>query len=368
VNILNIIQCTNLGGMERASLRLMRELQVRGHACRVLSLNPIGEIGPLLAKDGVPAIGLRYRGPAGLATLPEYYRCLRTRQATTDAIIMTGHNLMAMIGLGDLCTSHRVLAIHFHHTGVKPPWAWRLIYRLAEKRFQAITYPSDFIREEAKQLYPPIARISHTVRLPLTVPEEPPSADVTASRARLGLPNGTAVIGNAGWLIPRKRWDVFLKVAQQVSAQCRDVAFLVAGDGPLRKTLEEQACTLGIAGRVRWLGWCKDLTDFFRSIDVLLFNSDWDAFPVSPQEAMTHGKPVVASVLNGGLKEVFAHAHPGLLLDRHDINQLAEAVLYFIANPTIARKYGLAGREVMARLGHAETIVSQYEKLLQITP
>ena len=44
MNILNIIQCTNLGGMEKSSLRLMVELKQRGHSIRLLSLNPIGKL------------------------------------------------------------------------------------------------------------------------------------------------------------------------------------------------------------------------------------------------------------------------------------------------------------------------------------
>jgi hypothetical protein len=48
------------------------------------------------------------------------------------------------------------LAVHFHHTGVKSPASWRTIYRMALERFGWITFPSDFVRNEALEILPRI--------------------------------------------------------------------------------------------------------------------------------------------------------------------------------------------------------------------
>ena len=161
MRIINVIQCTNLGGMERASLRLMTGLKQRGHCCEILSLNPLGPLGPLLSEAGIPAAGLSYRGPWGLlSTLA--LRCA-LKNCSADALIVTGHNLMAMLAIGDICKGRRFLAIHFHHAGVKPFWQWRLIYAAACYQFQTVTFVSDFIRREAEAIYPPIARrVTHS--------------------------------------------------------------------------------------------------------------------------------------------------------------------------------------------------------------
>lgn len=365
MNILNILQCTNLGGMEQASLRLMEGLQARQHHCRVISLNPIAALGPLLAEKGIPAIGLTYRGPAGMLSLPAFKRCLKSYRSETDALMMTGHNLMAMLGLGSFCRGHRVLAMHFHHRGVKSDHTWRLIYRLAERQFQAITYPSDFIRLEAESIYPPIAKITHTVRLPIIIPTLPDNEAAVRARERLGLQQEIPVIGNAGWLIPRKRWDVFLQVAQKIKQSVPEAVFVIAGDGPLRGELENQADALGLKNNLRWLGWCKDMADFYRSIDLLLFNTDWDAFPVTPQEAMTYGRPVVASAINSGLKELFSAFTPGVFFHEHNISGLAEAAIDLLNHPDRAAGCSLAGRDGMRRMGNPEAIVQTYEQLLR---
>src|SRR5690349_939115 len=125
MHVLNVIQCTNLGGMEQSALTLLSELQGQGHRVDMLSLNSVGALGPLLEQHGIPVHGIRYRGRGGWQS----FRELRRRLAAVhpEALIMTGHNLLAMLALGDLCADRRLSMIHFHHDGVMPRWKSRLI-------------------------------------------------------------------------------------------------------------------------------------------------------------------------------------------------------------------------------------------------
>lgn len=363
MKILNLIQCANLGGMEQASLRLMRALQDRGHELELLSLNPIGGLGPLLKESGIPHAGLPYGGYGGWRILPALRRKLAESHA--DAFIMTGHHLLAMITLGNVAKGRRILAIHFHHTGVKPDWQWRLIYRIACKKFQAITFPADFIRREAERIYPPVARLARTVRYPLFAPPVPTAEQKLAAREAIGLPGAGPIVGNAGWLIRRKRFDVFLHTAAAIADRRPDVRFVIAGDGEERRKLESLAARLHLAHRVTWTGWLKNMDVFFNSLDVLLFNSDWDALPVTPQQAMVYAVPVVASVEHGGLKEIICKTQYGYLLPRHDPKALAQAAVDLLQHPEAARQTGLAGREHMRMVGDPEAIATEHEKLWQ---
>jgi len=360
MRILNVMQCTNLGGMEQASLRLMTGLQARGHGCQVLSLNPLGGLAPLLETSGIAAEGLAYRGRGGWRSAVE----LRGRLASVraDALIMTGHNLLAMLLLGQLCRGRRLLAMHFHHTGVKPSWQWRRIYAVARRRFGHITYPSDFIRREAVAIDPKVGAIAVTVRNPLALPELPDEQTRREARARVGLPRDAKLVGNAGWLIQRKRFDVFLQVASRVSRKDPSVAFVVAGDGDRRDSLMGLARDLGLEGRVFWLGWQKDMAAFYQAIDVLLFNSDWDALAMTPIEAMSYGVPVVASVLNGGLDEVMTGAPLGRLYHRHDLDGMCEAVLDYVNGVGAEAKE--QARHHIASICDYERCVTEVERLL----
>jgi glycosyltransferase involved in cell wall biosynthesis len=357
MRILNLMQCTDLGGMEQSSLRLMQGLRQRGHAVSVVSLHPLGPLAPHLAAAGIPAVGLDYRGAMGWRSLPALRRHLAGE--TADALIMTGGNLLAMLALGRLARGNRLLAMHFHHS-VRPDWQWQVFYRLARPRFSAISYPSDFVRSEAEAIAPWLKSLTRTIRNPLAAPKAASTAERAAARRQLGLPLDAPLVGNAGWLVPRKRFDVFLQVAALVASARPDVRFVIAGNGSEEENLKALARRLGIADRVVWLGWVGDMRPFYLSLDLLLFNSDWDAWGNTPVEAMTHGLPVVASVLHGGLGEIIGDDSVGRLFGTHDIEGMAAAVLALLAagGPVAAN-----GRARAIAISDPQRIVDEVEGL-----
>ena len=143
--------------------------------------------------------------------------------------------------------------------------------------------------------------------------------------------------------------------------------FLIAGDGEERLRLETLAKQLNIADRVKWVGWQIDLTPFYQCLDAMLFNSDWDAMGLSPLEAMAYGVPLVASVQQGGLKEIVNKEDYGFLIPNHDVGALAGKIIYFLQNPDEARKVGLAGRQRVEAISNTEQHAKKMESLIQGT-
>lgn len=363
--VLHILQCANLGGMEKSTLEMMSALRALGCDNRLVSLNPIAGLGPLLKQRGIPAKGLNYRGPAGILSIPAMAR--EFRRSSADGVVMSGHNMAAFASLAAMRCKHKILFEHYYHTGVKPRWQWKLIYAAAMRIFPRIAFCSDFIRAEAENIYPPLRTVSVTRPNSFPLPPRPLKEDRAAARKTLGIPEGTLVVGNAGWIIPHKRWDVFLRVAAMVSGQNRDVTFLACGDGPLRNQMMEQSRALGLGDKVRWLGWQKDLTPFYLSLDVLLFNSDWDALGRTPLEAGAYEVPAVASVLHGGLKEVISSEEVGFLLDRHDEDWLADKTLHLLGSPDLRRKIGATCRRVLAERHDPRQNAVEVLKLLDLS-
>jgi glycosyltransferase involved in cell wall biosynthesis len=371
MKILLIIQCANLGGMEQSTLLLLDELKQMGHEVELLSLNEMGPLEPVLRQHGIPASAVGYRGRWGWRSFFPLRRILRTKRA--DALIMVGHNLMAMLALGDFCRQNRILSLHFHHEGVKSTWGWRLIYRVAMWRFSRIIYPSCFIMDEALNMVPALSKTRRTISYPIPTPISLPAmverAHRQQSREKFGLDPRLKIVGNAGWLIPRKRWDVFLKVAAEVAVAVPAARFLIAGDGPERARLEQLADELKIHDRVIWLGWQNNLEDFYQVLDVMVFNSDWDAMGRTPLEAMSYGVPVVASMLHGGLKEILDSNEHGFLTDTHDVPLLAQKVIKLLCDENLANQVGAKARARIEEIGsprlHAERVLKLLEGKLK---
>lgn len=126
-------------------------------------------------------------------------------------------------------------------------------------------------------------------------------------RRLLNIPANALFVDNIGWLIPRKRFDVFLQVASRIYKVRPEDVFVICSGGSLEEELRRMAAELGIADAVRFEGWVQDLEPFYQAFDVLFFNSGYDASGLTALEAANHGATVVASVRYGGPGEFIEH-------------------------------------------------------------
>ena len=145
-------------------------------------------------------------------------------------------------------------------------------------------------------------------------------------------------VGYAGRLAPHKGVDVLLSAA----AIDPRLELAVAGDGPAAESLREQADTLDLGPRVRFLGPldAADLPAFYSELDVLAVPSrptaGWtEQFGRVAVEAMACGIPVVASA-SGALPDVVGGA--GLLVPAGDPDALREALVRVGTDPALAAR------------------------------
>src|SRR5690606_30878970 len=113
----------------------------------------------------------------------------------------------------------------------------------------AVVYPTEFTRAEAIAIAPwlePRATVIRNGVEPCRLEEAQLTARRQQARRRLGLPEKALVVGNGGWFVPRKRFDVFLEVAARVHARRPDSIFLLCGGGPEEAGLRQQARALGL--------------------------------------------------------------------------------------------------------------------------
>lgn len=169
-------------------------------------------------------------------------------------------------------------------------------------------------------------------------------------RSALDVPRDAILLGAAGSLIARKGYDVLLRaLAQLDGATLPHLA--IAGSGPEEASLRGLAAELGVAGRVHFLGYHRDIADIYASCDIFCGPSRAEAFGLVFAEAGYFGRPVVATRV-GGIPEVVADEETGLLVMPEDSSALAGAIGRLAANPDMRHRLGEAGRR------RAETLFS----------
>jgi glycosyltransferase involved in cell wall biosynthesis len=162
--------------------------------------------------------------------------------------------------------------------------------------------------------------------------------------------------------------EFLLEAARTVAGQVPFATFLVAGYGPLRERLEEQARQLGVDARVRFLGYRKDTALLLAASDVFALPSLWEGMSNAVLEAMAAGKPVVATTVDGAMDQVLP-GETGLLVPPRDADALARALLDLARDSKKARQMGIKGRERVQRgfsLGQmTDAYIELYGRLLR---
>ena len=103
---------------------------------------------------------------------------------------------------------------------------------------------------------------------------------------------------------------------------------VLAGEGPLRGQIEAEAAALGIADRVRLLGFVNQsqLPGTYVSADVFVLPSDYDPCPVVVCEAMLCGLPVILSDRVPGRFDLVLPGETGEIFPCGNVSALAEAI------------------------------------------
>jgi glycosyltransferase involved in cell wall biosynthesis len=123
----------------------------------------------------------------------------------------------------------------------------------------------------------------------------------------------------------------------------------LAGEGDARAVMR-RARELGIASRVRVLGWCEadEREALLARAHLLALPSRFEGSPMSVLEAMAAGVPVVASRA-GGIPDLVRDGKTGLLVPECEVGALAQALDRLLGDAALAARLGAAGRESVAR-------------------
>ncbi|MEJ0061718.1 MAG: glycosyltransferase [Alphaproteobacteria bacterium] len=141
-------------------------------------------------------------------------------------------------------------------------------------------------------------------------------------------------------LHPKKGLEVLLAAL----AQLPDCHLWLAGDGPLRQELEALAAKLGIAGRVKFLGWREDRGALLRAADISVLPSIYEPFGTVMSEAWAAGAPLVAADAAGPAAFV-RDGENGMLVPKGDAPALAAALRKVLDLPALRERICRGGRE-----------------------
>lgn len=185
-----------------------------------------------------------------------------------------------------------------------------------------------------------------------------------------GVPEGRFVVGNVKTLAPKYGIDVLIKAYKLVVDRNRtlDTELRIYGMGPCREEYGLLAEGLGIADKVKFMGWVDNaqLPEVYSTVSVSVSVSDSESFGVVAVEAMACECPVVTSDADG-FTEVVDKGVTGFIVPKRNEEATADAIQRFIDNPELRCKMGTEGRKRVLRLydweKNVDTMCNIYRRL-----
>jgi len=172
----------------------------------------------------------------------------------------------------------------------------------------------------------------------------------------------TPLVGCVGRLVEQKGYHYLIRAVPEVLAKVPEAHFVIVGEGHLLGALQEQAARHGIAARVHWLGFREDAARLMAAFDVMAMPSEFEGLPIVLLEAMAVETPVVAHAV-GGVPEVITDGVEGFLVERGDIQGLAEQLSFALTHPEVMRKMGCCARKRLLQEFTVEAMAERYAAL-----
>ena len=366
-NVLILASSLWIGGAESVIQHLSMTLDRRRFNVSVCCLKQRGHIGDEIAKTGIDivAIGDLAGGQGATTGKVDYFtfrklaNVIRARQI--DVVhTHTTHGLVDAC-LCKLLLMPRLKVVHTFHFGNYPHtrprimWMERVFSRFADRLFAV----GDVQRRQLQRVYGfgdrAIGTVWNGVATDLHT-GDPAFRDRVGARDRV-------LIGTIATYIEQKGLRDLMHVARRVLDAGHKVRFVVVGEGQLRPELEALARSLGVQDDVILTGWVTHAAQTaLPQFDIFFQPSLWEAMSMVVLEAMSAGKPIVATRV-GENPHIIEHGADGLLVDPKDVDGQAAALVRLIEDETLRRRLGMEARRKVAQRFSVAHMTQAYEEI-----
>jgi glycosyltransferase involved in cell wall biosynthesis len=159
-----------------------------------------------------------------------------------------------------------------------------------------------------------------------------PQRDRSAVRDELEVSDETFLVLMVAIIRGIKRHEVAIRAFAEFHQEYPYAVLVLAGDGPLRSSMEQLCRELGVADAARFLGHRDDIPDIIRASDVLVLTSRSEGVPQAVTQALGLGVPVVSTNV-GGVLELVIHDETGLLVEPERPGAVAAALRRLASEP-----------------------------------
>ncbi len=140
---------------------------------------------------------------------------------------------------------------------------------------------------------------------------------------------GNFVVGNIGRLSEQKGMEYFIKAIPGVIQKNPNTRFVIAGNGEDEEKLKNLSWDFKIDGDLTFLGYRSDIQNLMSQLDLIVLSSLWEGLPLTPIEAFSVGKTIVATAVDGTV-EIVQNRKNGLLIESKNSKIISEKINWLL--------------------------------------
>jgi glycosyltransferase involved in cell wall biosynthesis/ribosomal protein S18 acetylase RimI-like enzyme len=368
IRVLHIVGDSRFGGIAQIIAGLGRVAEARGWAADVLSTDPTVQEFVRQAGMGVVSLDVIRRPirPWDLIGLIRLWRFLRRDRYH---IVHTHTSKGGFVGrLAATCAGvpvvvHTAHGFAFHERSSRRMVRfYSLLEWMASHWCDRIITVSDFHRRWAIELG--ICGPHRIEAIPNGVAALPatPAETVEKLRAQFGVRRDELLIFTNARLAEDKGLEYLIEAAADLCRRRMQFRILIAGEGPVRERLEKMAIESEVAHVVTFLGFRQDVGDLLAACDVAVFPSLREGLSIALLEAMSAGKPIVATSI-GSVRDLASQAEMVELAAPANSDALADALYNVGTNPVWQAVLARNARELFDARYTEKRMLSSYQDL-----
>lgn len=142
-------------------------------------------------------------------------------------------------------------------------------------------------------------------------------------------------------------YDLLDVIQKKRTKYMNKIELNIAGDGEY-EVLQDWISKYRLSGMVKYFGWVKgdEKKELIKESDIFILPSHNEGLPVSILECMAFNKPIISTKV-GGIPEVVKDHVNGILISPGNLEELENAIDFFLSNPELIEQYGNASLEIV---------------------
>lgn len=300
IRVLMVMGSTNMGGAQMFILNLLRNMDLTQYQIdfAVNFEERDGGIGQELIDLGCRIFKLPY---FKVYNYIPFVKAWKNFLQTHNYDIIHGHstnsagiylNVAKKIGITTIS--------HCHSAGFRGNWPQRLIKKNLIKRIRSVAdywfacsaVAAEHLYGKGYYDYVNYYDIPNAINAEKYLYNETIAKDI---KSKLNISDDVFLCGHVGSFTAPKNHIFLIEIFNKLLSIRPNAKLLCCGDGPLKEQVIEKAKSLGILDRIIFAGIIKNINEYMMAMDVLIFPSLFEGFPVSIIEAEATGLPIVMS-------------------------------------------------------------------------